>query len=587
MAIHVARLTPARLFLSFILLTVATVPGCSRQAPTDNKPVKEAPRQKVTLEIFQMAGTPEVPMKVQAGQQEIKIEDVFKPAGIDLTVHRVRFDLPSAPEVTLADLHALMLRHRSQTPPTNGDIAVQLIVATRETGRPQDLGIMFDYGDTDTDNYPREGFAVFATVHEHLPAGRDPELMLTIAHELTHVLNLHHGDWEPAGPGGTFDAGSTIESYSTAKDVKWALSDRSKLHLLSDPAKEKWPGRDNLAFGTMLRDHFKRHQPEPADEVWDVIEASGLNEKGRRARVAVLDAARTSPRDRSNVLPIDQSPVKLTLEVPKQTYEVGEPVTVTVGLHNGASQAMHVRPLIDPSYGFLNLDIQLPGSDVYLPFRSIVIREARAVRTALLEPGKSRHDEAKVFFGAGGWTLTAPGTYHFRADFPAAGATEAEALSARKRIQSAPLEIVVVAPRSAAGRQASRLLLGAQEGLYLLFGGGDHLNGALKIKEAAGIAGTSPQGDAARLAVAQATLNPTLGVTSQDVKVQEALQYLSKTSTAAAGPFSVAQTYDDAADALEKQGKPVQATEVRRRAKVRLGKVEAGPEAIRRAQPPK
>jgi len=564
-----------------LFLMIWLVQGCSSGNQTPANSAKQPAPQKVVLEIDQLIGTPQVPLTVKAGQQEIKLEDIFKPAGIELRVRRDQVDLPAATEVTLGDLHALMLKHKSQNPLGQDEIGVHLIVATRETGRPQDLGIMFDYGDTDTDNLPREGFAVFASVHENLPAGRDPELMLTIAHELTHILNLHHGDWEAGRPGGSFDAGSTIESYSPANDVKWALSERSKLHLLSDPSKEKWPGIDNLAFGTLLREHFARHQTEPANEVWDVIEAAGLAEKGRLARSAVMQAAKSFPRDRSNVL--ETSPMQLKVEAAKSTYEVGEPLTVIVELRNNSAQPLYVRPLIDPAYGFLNIDIQPPDSDVFLPFRSIVTREARAAPTAI-EPGASRHDEAKVFFGVGGWTFKNPGTYRFRADFPAPGATPAEALSSKKRIQSPVLELKVVAPRSAAGRSASVLMLGEQQGLFLALGGGDHLEGARKIVEAAAIAGASPQGDAARFAVATALLNPTLGETDQTVKAEEALKYLSQTTAAATGPFSVAQTYVDLAKTLDDQKKPAAAAQVRQKASARLGKIEAGSEALARSR---
>jgi hypothetical protein len=471
----------------------------------------------------------------------------------------------------------LMLANRNTKPLAAGEIGVNLVVASREVGRPRDLGVMFDYGETDTDNFPREGFAVFTDPHERMPAGRDPELMLTIAHELTHVLNLHHADWEPGQPGGTFDGGSTIESYSTASDVKWAVSERSKQHLLQDPDREKWPGANNLAFGFLLPEHFKRHQSEPADETWSVIEASGLSEKGRHARVAVEQSVRNSPRDRSNVLPPGGAPVLLSLEVPRTTFEVGEPVTLTVELHNTGTEAYHVRPLLDPAYGFLSIDIQLPGSTVFLPFRPALSRQARTVRTEVMQPNAKRHDDAKVFFGGGGWTFQQPGTYLIRADFPAPAPTESAALGAKQRIQSNTLTLEVVAPRTPAGRSAWKVLGDVKTGVDLLVGSASE-----QLKLAADVGGNSPQAAAARIALVN-NVNQSAAIAQQlDVKVDDALAYLAQTASAATGPFAVAQAYDQLAEALEKSGKVREAADVRQLMSVRLSKIEAGPEAARR-----
>lgn len=562
--------------------------GCAPDGTTANLPGGADPRaaktkQLIVLDIHQMSNTPAVPLSIRtADKNEVKLEDLFEPAGITLQVRRNDTALPHAPEVTLANLHAMMLANRSHKPVPADAIAVQLIVATKEAGRPRDLGIMFDYGDTDTDNLPREGFAVFADIHENLAAGRDPELMLTVAHELTHVLNLHHADWEPGQAGGNFDKGSTIESYSTAGDVKWALSERSKQHLLNDPPKEKWPGRDNLGFGFLVRDHFKRHQAEPADETWSVIEASGLAEKGRHARAAVEQAARAVPRDRTNVLPSNASPVTLKLEVPRTRVEKNEALTMVVGLHNTGPESMHVRPLLDPSYGFLNVEIQLPGSDVFLPFRPALLREARGVTTEMIAADGELHDEAKVFFGANGWTFSRPGSYRIRADFPAPASSREAALAAKQRIGSNIVEIEVVEARTAASRSTITLLSSFAEGLNLLVGATSP-----QIDKAAAVPGASAQADAARLAVisaAAAQLSTEPGTAS--AAVNNALKYAAETTPTAVGPFSFAQTYDQLANALEKAGRQNDAADVRQRLTSQIQKLEAAPDVMKRIKAP-
>ena len=534
------------------------------------------PQQVIVLEIDQMSNTPEVPLSVRtADGRDIKLEDIFAPAGIRLDVRRDRRDLPHAAEVTLADLHGLMLDNRNRQPLQAGAIGVHLIVATKEFGRPRDLGIMFDYGDSNTDNLPREGFAVFADVHQNLPAGREPELLLTIAHELTHVLNLHHADWEGGKPESTFHKGSTIESYSSASDVIWALSKNSVQHLRSDPAREKWPGGDNLAFGFVLRDHFKRHQSVPPDEPWSVIDTlDSPDAKGRHARTAVQQSARAVPRDRRLVA---SEPISLVLDG-KTNIEVNEAFTLAVGLENRSKDAMHVRPLLDPLYGFLSIEVQSPGSDVFIPFRPAIIREARGVTTELLAPGGKLHDEAKVFFGVGGWTFSEPGAYLIRADFPRPGVSQQEALATSQRIESNTWKVQVVDPRTAAGRSASRLLSGVGEGFNLLIG-----KATPEIREAAALqGGASPQATAARLAVIVSAGSTIQSASSPAASIDDAFEYTSMVVPGVVGAFSFAQAYDQLAEALDREGKTQQAADVRRQMTLQIQKLEPAADIVKR-----
>jgi hypothetical protein len=56
----------------------------------------------------------------------------------------------------------------------------------------------------------------------------------------------------------------------------------------------------------------------------------------------------------------------------KGEYLVGEPLILTAGVSNTGSETRAVLDLLDPAYGFLNVEIKRPGSSVFEPFRPAV-----------------------------------------------------------------------------------------------------------------------------------------------------------------------------------------------------------------------
>jgi hypothetical protein len=533
-------------------------------------------RHKVLLEIDQMKDTPALEFDQVVRGVNVSLKSIYADAGIDLDIRRDQLDLPRQDEVSQADLHAMMSAFRTLEAPPDV-MRVHALVLTRERDRADTLGIMFDFGESDADSRPREGFAIFADPHAGLQGGLKPELLLTLAHELAHCFNLHHPDWE----GESFRSGSTIEGYSQADSVRWTLSANSKRHLSEDPGREVWPGKTNIGFGLITKAHLARHSAAPS-EPFEVVEPGSFAER-RPATTSQAALRRVVARDRSQFAAIDASPVKLRLELPKQNFVVGEPLVVTVGLHNMGQTSQAVLPLLDPKYRFLNIEVREPGGTEFETFQPVVLADARGARAQTLAPGASIHEEARIFFGADGWVFKKPGQYSIRADY--VGPAEAgRPFEEKGRLQSNVLDVTISEPTTSSDRRARELILGPQQGLFLLLGGGDHLKtGASNLRKAVEEAPTATQSAAVRLALGTAALNPTInqatGVESQP-RLDEAKTHLGGTLNAGLPALSVVKAQTDLAESLDEKGRTAEASRVRTATVKQLDKSESAKEYV-------
>jgi hypothetical protein len=270
--------------------------------------------------------------------------------------------------------------------------------------------------------------------------------------------------------------------------------------------------------------------------------------------------------------------------VAKPSYVVGEPVVLTVGLHNSGTTNQMVYPLLDPKYRFLNVEVRPPGADSeYEAFQPVLLADARGTRLQPLAPGASLHDEARIFFGAEGWVFDKPGEYLVRADY-AAPTEDGRPRDDRERISSAPIKVVVAEPVSASARRARELIGGAQEGLYLVLGGGDHLKAAAsRLRQVVREFPNAPQAAAVRLALGTAALNPTIdmktGVESQP-RLDEAKAHLGSTFDAQLSAVSVAKAQAELVEALEEGGRRAEAVRVRSTTLQKMRRHEAAREYI-------
>lgn len=561
------RLTVSLIPIFSTALLVLTV-SCNRNQPlqtveparSESENSNVPPPSKVFLEIDRMAGTPALKPEQVIRNNPVSLAGIYAEAGLDLRITQDSTDLPRQETIRLADLHGLMTAFSSLEAEA-GERKIYGIVVTEDQDEPGTLGIMFDFGQHDENDIPREAFAIFASAHQGLDGGVDPEMLLTAAHELAHCFNLHHPDWE----GTSFQSRATIESYSLADTVRWNLSSQSIAHLQGHPDCLVWPGSSAQKFGVATAEHLARHKISPNESFDEAQETDVCSGEGafttRRSSAARAVAARKETR----MLSADDTSLRLVLSAPKSTFVVGEPVVLTAELRNVGTTQVAVSPLLNPDYQFLNVEIRRPDMDRFHRFRPAVLADARGARLRRLAPGESMLTEIRVFFGAEGWTFAEPGSYAVRADF---GVGDPDG---RDRVASNVLELEILEPARTADIRARTILtqpdgqLSTQAGLYLLFEGGDHLTQGAGAVRQIGEEADAAQAPAARLALAMAALNPPAraGLTQEAPAVEQAQEYLSGILDTDLPPATLVRVQSTLARELDSQGQTEAALRIR------------------------
>ena len=558
--------------VSLALCTALALPwalaGCSKGSgssspPGDSQEKKPTPPHKtrVLLQIDSMVGTKPVQLVQQIQGAQVSLAEIYRQADVDLRIVTNPPSIQWQDTVRLADLHGMMT---SATPvdAEPGELKVHMLVVSKDVERPGTLGIMFDFGVDDLNGIPRQGFAVFESAHNGLPTvpsldqqGLLREVLLTTAHELTHVFNLHHSDWL----GDSFESGSTVEGYSFTDTVKWSLSPASIAHFKgpSCPQSLVLPGANGLPFGLITEAHAKQHQQQPFDQYEIVPDNLGM--LSRRADLATREMATRSSRTIHPGRDVTStSPLKLALASAKTNYIIGEAPTLTAALTNTSDQPKEVVSLLSPEYRFLSIAIRGPGDQQFRTYMPPVLRDSRGTATRTLEAKASMVEEAKIFFGSGGWTFERPGEYVIEATYPAGPKASGE------YITSAQLKVTVEAPKTAAASRAKTLLsenqkLGFQQGLYLYMGGGSHLEQAQEnLQQLVKEVPAAEQAVDARIALAKEALAPTVDEKGDkpDARLEEARQLLQGAQVAIeVAPTTLLKTQGELIRQLERAGK--------------------------------
>lgn len=162
--------------------------------------------------------------------------------------------------------------------------------------------------------------------------------------------------------------------------------------------------------------------------------------------------------------------LKLTIKTDLMDYFPGYPVLAYIYLENYAYEfPAEVVKCLEPEYGFVEYIIRTPeGKEV--PFIPWAYKEHPNPEKTLAAGGVIR-TQAKIFFGANGWTFTQPGEYVLKAIY-------------MKELESNEWPFSITTPESAAQKDLCELFLGSKEvGYFLLFEGGDHLEEGKKRLE--------------------------------------------------------------------------------------------------------
>jgi hypothetical protein len=504
--------------------------------------------KRITLEIDKMGSVPLMPSELVVGSNTVSLHGIYEPGGIDLEVEPARNSIVDRNVVTMADIHSKLSdleRNARSDSATSRVFAIE--VEDLRDNKEELQGVTIDFGQHNGGTVARSGFAVFTRQHSSV----DPaDLFLTGAHELTHIFNIHHNDWEP-GENRKYDARTTIEGNSQPNTVLWRLSASSIRHLKEHRSEEVWPSRASLSLGTITSAHCEGHQKTNPKQQYDIVDSETLaplsghcqDDSSPLMPTVSLEPTKNNAGGLSNNL-------SLQLEIPKKSFVIGDPVVVTVGLHNVGGQKEEVNPLLNPMFGFLDIEIKSPDADSFRPFLPPIVGDVRNVHLRQLLPGQSLHEEARIFFNARGWSFTTPGTYLMRAEFSLD-------LEGKRTIVSDIMKINLLAPKTAADKRAAELIMGDEQGLILTMSGGDHLTrGMDSLKEVIAEVPSSAQAPAVRLALGVDALNPPIDSVPGNggARLKDAERYLVPLLSAHLPPISVVDAEKELAAELWKQG---------------------------------
>jgi hypothetical protein len=168
--------------------------------------------------------------------------------------------------------------------------------------------------------------------------------------------------------------------------------------------------------------------------------------------------------------------IKFTLKMGKEEYLPGQPAIAYLSLINNTDQTISLINSFDPKYDFVKFVIeQNENVTQFIPYSMV----DAVPKTMKLDPGKSIHGNAKIFYGSNGYTFPDPGVYKIKAVYHGL-------VYPSKVIESNIIEVKIRAPKNKEEEEQVNLIKGEEQALFLLFEGGDHLvNGIKNITELA------------------------------------------------------------------------------------------------------
>lgn len=181
--------------------------------------------------------------------------------------------------------------------------------------------------------------------------------------------------------------------------------------------------------------------------------------------------------------------IEFTISINHREYLLGSPIVVHLEIHNSGSKSVSLLDQLDPEFDIVKFDIKKENEKfTFIPY---TILDAQPLIVSL-EPGKSVKGSAKLFYGAQKWTFKSPGRYQIEASYN--GLVD----EPTQVIQSNEIELDVRSPANKEEKEQVDLIMGDEQGRFLLFEGGDHLtSGMQKLAE---LAIKYPESDLAKYA---------------------------------------------------------------------------------------
>jgi hypothetical protein len=181
--------------------------------------------------------------------------------------------------------------------------------------------------------------------------------------------------------------------------------------------------------------------------------------------------------------------IEFTISTHHKEYLLGTPITCHLEIHNAGSKSVSLSDQLHPEFDIVKFEIK--KEDKKFLFRPYTILDA-APHIVSLEPSKSITASAKLFYGADKWTFKEPGRYQVKASYN--GLVD----EPNQVMESNEIELDIRPPTNKEEKEQVNLIMGDEQGRFLLLEGGDHLtNGIDNLTE---LATKYPQSDLAKYA---------------------------------------------------------------------------------------
>ena len=238
----------------------------------------------------------------------------------------------------------------------------------------------------------------------------------------------------------------------------------------------------------------------------------------------------------------------LKIEASKTEYLLGEPIVLYLSLQNTSDEVRELPVVLAPIAGYVDYQIKFPDS-FEKSFESSVIGDLVNPMTAVA-PGEQIIGEAKLFYGANGWTFEQPGTY------------EITARMFRSSLSST-VTITVHAPIDESTANAAQLFLESEDvGFVLLYGGGDILGAIQRLEQVSTEYPNTPHATYANQVLGSRLINDFNDLATGNVRLADptsALPFLEKAKQKPISFYDILHTHMSLYEAYTKLNNTVKA----------------------------
>jgi hypothetical protein len=445
------------------------------------------------LEVNRMKNT-KLPSLVTIDSITYNLYKIYEDIGIKFLVDDIEINSPPGDDnvYSLEELENVMVKNSHRTFHSNGKPYAYLLIcngmASDDAGlpNPTGLGVMFS-------RY-REGTAVF---YGNSRIQNNPSFFLrTTVHELGHQFNLHHDDATSKIISGIrkfsiMNQTGTIQNSPALPDdpqvvdnpidyIGFFFGDLESNHLRNHPSEFVNPGgslfKDGNGRWLCVAEHSQWHNYNNLTERLGYPPSRrGLS--GEDSFIASDDPRNHSGEDSLVNFKEVKPKLEFSIQTGKDEYLPGAPTIAYMELKNTSSEEISVSDQLDPQYEIVKFYIRNDDKDEEIEYKPYVTLDY-LLNIKKLKPNKSIKGEAKIFYGASGYSFREPGVYHVRATYNGIFKKPNEIIDSNK------IEVKIKEPLTQEEKEQVNLVYGDEQARFLMYEGGDHLlEGIKKLTE--------------------------------------------------------------------------------------------------------